>query len=117
MALELCIIWINRILFLKLLEAQLLSYHQRDAESAFLNLKKIHDFDGLDALLFQVLARHPEDRTAMVQTKFDRVPYLNSSLLDPERAEHSGIFIGNLDDDKTLPIYSSTVLKDRKSLV
>ena len=112
MALELCIIWINRILFLKLLEAQLLSYHQRDAEYAFLNLKKIHDFDELDALFFQVLARHPEDRTAMVQKKFDRVPYLNSSLFEPERAEHSGIFIGNLDDDKTLPIYSSTVLKD-----
>src|SRR5690625_62633 len=48
----------------------------------------------------------------MVQKKFDRVPYLNSSLFEPERAEHSGIFIGNLDDDKTLPIYSSTVLKD-----
>jgi adenine-specific DNA-methyltransferase len=30
--LELCISWINRILFLKLMEAQLLSYHKKDKE-------------------------------------------------------------------------------------
>jgi adenine-specific DNA-methyltransferase len=39
--LELCITWINRILFLKLLEAQLISYHKGDKAYAFLNLDKI----------------------------------------------------------------------------
>jgi len=36
--LELVITWVNRILFLKLLEAQLLTYHKNDQSYAFLNL-------------------------------------------------------------------------------
>src|SRR5690606_18244430 len=39
--LELSITWINRILFLKLLEAQLISYHKDDKSYAFLNLAMI----------------------------------------------------------------------------
>ena len=38
-ALALVIVWVNRILFLKLLEAQLLSYHKQDKASfKFLNI-------------------------------------------------------------------------------
>ena len=40
-ALELSITWINRILFLKLLEAQLITYHKGDKSYSFLNLDKI----------------------------------------------------------------------------
>src|SRR5699024_6962674 len=94
-ALEHCIIWINRILFLKLLEAQLLTYHHDDPEYAFLNLRKINDFDEMDSLFFRVLARHPQDRDGLIKTKFKKVPYLNSSLFEPEKAERTGIFIGN----------------------
>jgi adenine-specific DNA-methyltransferase len=39
-ALELSITWINRILFLKLLEAQLITYHKGDKAYSFLNLIK-----------------------------------------------------------------------------
>ena len=35
-ALELCITWMNRVLFLKLLEAQLISYHHGDQGYAFM---------------------------------------------------------------------------------
>ena len=40
-ALELTITWVNRVLFLKLLEAQLITYHKGDKSYSFLNLDKI----------------------------------------------------------------------------
>ncbi len=110
--LELSITWINRILFLKLLEAQLLSYHKGDISYEFLNFKKIKDYDELNNLFFQVLARKLNERNEDVKAAYAKVPYLNSSLFEPTEIEQSTIFISNLSDNKTLPIYSQTVLKD-----
>ncbi|MDD3860700.1 MAG: class I SAM-dependent DNA methyltransferase, partial [Bacteroidales bacterium] len=42
--LELSITWINRILFLKLLEAQLIKYHKGDKTYSFLNSEKIQNY-------------------------------------------------------------------------
>ncbi len=111
-ALELCISWMNRILFLKLLEAQLLSYHNGDASYGFLNSDKIQNYDDLNSLFFQVLARKYEDRDSEVLKQFGKVPYLNSSLFEPSELEHDTLFISNLRDERQLPIYGSTVLKD-----
>jgi len=111
-ALELNITWINRILFLKLLEAQLLAYHKGDRSYAFLNSERIHDFDDLNTLFFQVLARKNEDRNEDVKSLFDKVPYLNSSLFEPTELEHNTLFISNLRDEKTIPIHAQSVLKD-----
>jgi hypothetical protein len=47
--LEMVITWINRILFLKLLEAQLITYHKGDQAYAFLNSQRIKNFDELEA--------------------------------------------------------------------
>ncbi|GAB2564464.1 type IIG restriction enzyme/methyltransferase [Spirosoma aerophilum] len=113
-ALELAITWINRILFLKLLEAQLISYHKGDRSYAFLNGDRIHDFDDLNTLFFSVLARRPDERDDEVQAAFAKVPYLNSSLFDPTEIEQVTIVISNLRDDRLLPILPSTVLKDAK---
>lgn len=110
--LELVITWINRILFLKLLEAQLISYHKGDTSFAFLNKSKIADYDDLHSLFFDVLAQKPNNRDTAVQEVFSRVPYLNSSLFEPTDLEHTTVFISNLRDERTLPILSSTVLKD-----
>ncbi|KAF5048387.1 N-6 DNA Methylase [anaerobic digester metagenome] len=110
--LELCITWINRILFLKLLEAQLISYHKGDRSYAFLSFDKIKDYDDLNSLFFQVLARRQNERNEDVKAAFSKVPYLNSSLFEPTEIEHSTLFISQLSDDKTLPVYSQTVLKD-----
>lgn len=112
MALELCISWMNRILFLKLLEAQLLSYHNGDTSYGFLNSDKIQNYDDLNSLFFQVLARKYEDRDTEVLKQFGKVPYLNSSLFEPSELEHDTLFISNLRDERQLPIYGSTVLKD-----
>src|SRR5690554_6892383 len=111
-ALELTITWLNRILFLKLLEAQLITYHKGDKSYSFLNLDKVKNYDDLNSLFFQVLAKRYDDRNPDVKALFEKVPYLNSSLFEPTDIEHSTIFISNLKDDKTIPIISSTVLKN-----
>jgi hypothetical protein len=113
-ALELSITWINRILFLKLLEAQLITYHKGDKTYAFLNLDKIRNYDDLNSLFFQVLAHRYEDRNEDVKKIFEKVPYLNSSLFEPTDLEQVTLFISNLKDDKTIPIYAQTVLKDQQ---
>lgn len=113
-ALELTITWINRILFLKLLEAQLVTYHKGDKSYRFLNFDKIKNYDDLNSLFFQVLAKNYDERNEDVIKIFEKVPYLNSSLFEPSNIEQDTLFISNLRDDKTIPIISSTVLKDKK---
>ncbi|MCB0538466.1 MAG: Eco57I restriction-modification methylase domain-containing protein [Bacteroidetes bacterium] len=113
-ALELSITWINRILFLKLLEAQLITYHKGDKSFSFLNLDKIKNYDDLNSLFFQVLARKYDERNEDVKNAFEKTPYLNSSLFEPTDIEQVTLFISNLKDDKTIPIFSQTVLKDQQ---
>ncbi len=112
-ALRLSINWINRVLFLKLLEAQLIKYHQGDRDFAFLNLAKVPSYSDLDSLFFDVLAKEKNKREAKVKTIFAHVPYLNSSLFLPTETEQQTIFIGNL-RERTLPIFTATVLKDNQ---
>lgn len=112
--LELVITWINRVLFLKLLEAQLITYHKEDKSYAFLNIQRIRSFDDLDALFFEVLARKHAEREAEIQRAFAKVPYLNSSLFETTEIERKVLNIGNLSGEITLPIFGSTVLKDGK---
>nr|WP_158856952.1 TaqI-like C-terminal specificity domain-containing protein [Lunatibacter salilacus] len=112
--LELSITWVNRILFLKLLEAQLITYHKGDTAYAFLNKKTIHDWDELNALFFQVLAKRPEERNDDVKLAFASVPYLNSSLFDPSEIEQKTIMVNFLKNEKTIPVLSSTVLKNEQ---
>lgn len=112
LGLELVITWVNRILFLKLLEAQLLSYHKGDQSYSFLKHSRISNFDDLNSLFFQVLARKINDRNEDAKKLFSKVPYLNSSLFEPTEIEHTTLLISNLRDEKKIPIISSTVLKD-----
>ena len=118
-ALELCITWMNRILFLKLLEAQLVKYHgetslQPAGGRRFLKTALLKDFDELNELFFEVLAKKPEERPGYVQEKFENIPYLNSSLFEISEAEAGALFISNLKDRFHIRPMSSTVLKDAK---
>ncbi|MCH8528386.1 MAG: Eco57I restriction-modification methylase domain-containing protein [Kiritimatiellae bacterium] len=110
-ALELAITWTNRILFLKLLEAQLIAYHKGDREHAFLHSEKVGSYDELNSLFFEVLARLPAERGPEMARKFARVPYLNSSLFEPADIEHGGLTISQL-KNRELPLHPATVLKD-----
>lgn len=113
-ALELCITWINRILFLKLLEGQLLNYHKGNKDYCFLNTKTIHDFDELFKLFHQVLAININDRDAHIQAKYKLVPYLNSSLFEISELEDETITIDSLDNTEILAFSSNTILKEHK---
>ncbi|MFN8394073.1 MAG: TaqI-like C-terminal specificity domain-containing protein [Bacteroidia bacterium] len=110
--LELCITWVNRILFLKLLEAQLRSYHRGDADYRFLNHRSIRDFDELYNLFFMVLARRPSERKDRVRDRYRLVPYLNSSLFERTALEQAAFSINEIDNHITLPVHSRTVLKE-----
>ncbi|MTJ22197.1 type II restriction endonuclease [Dolichospermum sp. UHCC 0352] len=111
--LELAITWVNRILFLKLLEAQLIKYHKNDLSFGFLNLEKVQNYHDLNSLFFSVLARKQNERNETVKKIFSHVPYLNSSLFEHTDIEQSSpsIFIQNLRNEK-LEIFPATVLKD-----
>jgi adenine-specific DNA-methyltransferase len=108
---KLMIIWINRILFLKLLESQIVKWNGKQ-EYRFLNAAKIDDYDKLEMLFFEILAKKPIDRK---HREFDFVPYLNSSLFEIHETEEKGLKISNLADDTTIQYYSKTVIKDEKS--
>jgi SAM-dependent methyltransferase len=117
LSLELCITWVNRVLFLKLLESQLVTYHRAangngNRDYAFLNAGTINDFDELYKLFFRVLAKKPAERQASIQAKFGKVPYLNSSLFEITDLEDRTININGLDDSLTLPLHPKSVLKD-----
>jgi len=111
-SLELCITWLNRILFLKLLESQLLKYNFQNPDYSFLNIEKIKDFDGLSELFFDVLAIKTKDRTQDIKEKYTSIPYLNSSLFEQTDLEKQTICINQLKDRFEIPLFSSTVLKD-----
>jgi len=108
--LELAITWMNRVLFLKLLESQIVTYHQ-SKDYLFLNCEKVGGYGDLNTLFFEVLAVERRDRPEGIKKKFPNVPYLNSSLFEPTELEHQTICISNLPDDTTLPLYKKTVLK------
>ena len=110
-ALELCITWLNRLLFLKLLEGQLITYHKGDRSHAFLGSSKIDDFDELNELFFEVLAVRVDERSESVRAKFGTIPYLNSSLFEESDLERATIRINELKNRLDLPLSSSTVLK------
>ncbi|GBF54359.1 hypothetical protein N0824_02223 [Microcystis sp. 0824] len=109
--LELGITWINRILFLKLLEAQIIRYHRGDKSLGFLNLGKIANYDDLNRLFFSVLAKKQTERSKDIQNTHTQVPYLNSSLFEPTDLEQSTIVISNLRSEN-IEIFAGTVLKD-----
>jgi len=110
-ALELCITWTNRILFLKLLEAQLLRYHNNSNKYKFLNRYTIQSYQELYKLFFQVLAKENKDRTPQVKQKYSHIPYLNSSLFDISELEDNTIKINGLDDNLEIDLYSNSILK------
>ncbi|MBC7494092.1 MAG: hypothetical protein H7221_03720, partial [Flavobacterium sp.] len=111
-ALELCITWLNRILFLKLLESQLIKYHRGDAEKySFLTSTKIKEFDDLEELFFEVLAEKVADRKPSVAAKYKDIPYLNSSLFEMTDLEKNALALSNLKDRLEFDVYKKSVLK------
>lgn len=112
MALRLCITWINRLLFLKLVESQILMYQKGNADYKFMSLDKIKSFDELNIFFFMVLGKKIDDRDEDIKAKYPNVPYLNSSLFEPTDDEGK-LKIRGIPDEQ-IEIYNKTVLKDEK---
>ncbi|RVZ46934.1 class I SAM-dependent DNA methyltransferase [Helicobacter pylori] len=107
----LLIAWNNRILFLRLLESLLISFEHFNKES-FLTTENFKDFNALNTLFFEVLAKKNNERLSEIKEDkiLEKIPYLNSSLFDQTPLELKGYEIKLL-DNKKLEIYKNSVLK------
>ncbi|MFP6182935.1 Eco57I restriction-modification methylase domain-containing protein [Helicobacter pylori] len=109
----LLIAWNNRILFLRLLESLLISFkHFEKPEKPFLTTENFKDFNALNTLFFEVLAKKNNERLKEIKEDkiLEKIPYLNSSLFDKTPLELKGYEIKLL-DNKKLEIYKNSVLK------
>lgn len=109
--LKFIILWLNRILFLKLIESNLVRFND-DKTLKFLNYEKIPNFTTLSHLFFDILAKEKHTRT---QSKFSYLPYLNSSLFEKQAIEKTTLEIATLENDALLEYHPHTQLKDDKS--
>ncbi|WRF31270.1 Eco57I restriction-modification methylase domain-containing protein [Helicobacter pylori] len=106
----LLIAWNNRILFLRLLESLLISFNH--FENPFLTIENFKDFNALNTLFFEVLAKKNSERLPEIKQDkiLEKIPYLNSSLFDKTPLESKGHEIKLL-SNKPLEIYPKSVLK------
>ncbi|GAA7309829.1 class I SAM-dependent DNA methyltransferase [Helicobacter pylori] len=106
----LLIAWNNRILFLRLLESLLISF--KHFEKPFLTTENFNNFNALNTLFFEVLAKKNSERSKEIKEDkiSGKIPYLNSSLFDKTPLELKGYEIKLLDNNR-LEIYPKSVLK------
>ncbi len=109
----LLIAWNNRILFLRLLESLLISF--KHFEKPFLTIENFTNFNALNTLFFEVLAKKNNERSKEIKEDkiLGKIPYLNSSLFDKTPLESNGHEIKSL-NNKSLEIYPKSILKKDK---
>ncbi|GAA7420448.1 hypothetical protein ID0987_04480 [Helicobacter pylori] len=109
----LLIAWNNRILFLRLLESLLISFEH--LEKPFLTTENFKDFNALNTLFFEVLAKKNNERSLEKKDNIlEKIPYLNSSLFDKTPLESNGYEIKLLQNER-LEIYPNSILKKDKN--
>ncbi|WP_017283083.1 class I SAM-dependent DNA methyltransferase [Helicobacter pylori] len=110
----LLIAWNNRILFLRLLESLLISFNHFD-EKPFLTIENFTNFNALNTLFFEVLAKKNNERLKEIKEGkiLGKIPYLNSSLFDKTPLESNGHEIKLLNNEP-LEVYPKSVLKKDK---
>ncbi|GAA8685739.1 hypothetical protein HpBT340_08020 [Helicobacter pylori] len=109
----LLIAWNNRILFLRLLESLLISF--KHFKKSFLTIENFKDFNALNTLFFEVLAKKNNERLKEIKEDkiLGKIPYLNSSLFDKTPLESKGHEIKLLNNEP-LEIYPKSILKKDK---
>ncbi|WP_187939669.1 Eco57I restriction-modification methylase domain-containing protein [Helicobacter pylori] len=112
----LLIAWNNRILFLRLLESLLISFEHFEKKKPFLTTENFKDFNALNTLFFEVLAKKNSERLPAIKENkiLEKIPYLNSSLFDKTPLELKGHEIKLLDNEP-LAIYPKSVLKKHEN--
>ncbi|GAA8650350.1 class I SAM-dependent DNA methyltransferase [Helicobacter pylori] len=105
----LLIAWNNRILFLRLLESLLISF--KHFKEPFLTIDNFRNFNALNTLFFEVLAKKNNERSKEKEDKIlGKIPYLNSSLFDKTPLELKGHEIKLLNNEP-LEIYPKSIFK------
>ncbi|GAA9066214.1 class I SAM-dependent DNA methyltransferase [Helicobacter pylori] len=101
-------------MFLRLLESLLISFNHFDKKS-FLTIENFKDFNALNTLFFEVLAKKNNERLKEIKEDkiLGKIPYLNSSLFDKTPLELKGHEIRLLNNEP-LEIYPKSVLKKDK---
>ncbi|BDA04253.1 type II restriction endonuclease [Helicobacter pylori] len=109
----LLIAWNNRILFLRLLESLLISF--KHFEKPFLTIENFTNFNALNTLFFEVLAKKNNERSKEIKEDkiLGKIPYLNSSLFDKTPLESDGYEIRLLKNER-LEVYPKSILKKDK---
>ncbi len=109
----LLIAWNNRILFLRLLESLLISF--KHFEKPFLTIENFKDFNALNTLFFEVLAKKNNERLSEIKEDkiLEKIPYLNSSLFDKTPLESDGHEIRLLNNER-LEVYPKSIFKKDK---
>ena len=113
-ALELVLTWVNRLLFIKLVESQVINFNASEEKEKyeFFKEEKIKSFRSIDDLFFKVLALPKKDRDEDVNKQFPEVPYLNSKLFECSYLErHLNANISSLNVSKMKP-YKDTAVTD-----
>lgn len=111
-ALGLVLTWVNRLLFLKLLEAQLMDFNGEEFRK-FLTPDRISSFSILNDLFIHVLAQPVEERVEEMADKFEDLPYLNSSLFEYTPLELQYFSVSQLYNGR-LEIFHRTRIHDEQ---
>ncbi|RDU53776.1 Eco57I restriction-modification methylase domain-containing protein [Helicobacter sp. MIT 01-3238] len=101
------ILWLNRILFLKLIEANLIRFND-DKALAFLNKSKLKDYQALSHLFFEILAKEHSKRPK--DSPLAYLPHLNSSLFERQPCEEV-LEISMLDNSAEFSYYATTQVR------
>ncbi len=113
-ALGLVIVWINRTLFMKLLESQLIAFNKDKKKYSF--FEKLTDFAMMHYLFCKVMSIPEDERSEEMKAKFGEVPYLNSSLFELTEIEKQYFPISSLRDSE-VTIMKNSCLRDKKGKV
>ena len=114
LALEMVLMWVNRMLFIKLVESQLVSFNQDGEQYKFFSNKNIKDYNDLNELFFQVLAVREDNRHYLnkeLEKAYEKVPYLNSRLFELSKIETDFFRISSLKVEK-MKYFEKTVLAE-----
>jgi len=111
-AIGLVINWINRVLFLKLLESRLVGWNNSGKQERLLTPSRVPDYHTLNDLFWHVLAKTYRQRSEKMRSRFGDIPYLNSSLFEVSDLEQKYFRINSLDDKAEMEIMAATVLRD-----
>lgn len=105
---EIVLVWINRLLFIKLFEGQLIAFNGDSPEYHILDNEKIKNFKEVQELFFEVFGKKERDDSEFLN-QFKKIPYLNSSLFELYDVETNYVKIREIQNEM-IPKRKASVL-------